>query len=341
MHIKKWLPLDGDTIMTQEGFLLNVFGYEHPKGRVFSFLKYIPSTFKDLFNIRLLERTWRYGGIELFRAEKLYTAKNYKKFLEVFKENFPDYVYFCPFRKKEIISTPITHVKEVFVPRECLQALLKTKCRDKLQNLTLNFIALVSEASGVPLDDFGVHGSIALNMHSEESDIDIVIYGGENFRKVESAINTLVKDGVLSYVFNNRIDAARRFKGRYMDRIFMYTAVRKPEEIDVKYGEHDYHPIAPVKFKCKVNDDSQSMFRPATYGIENYSPSDQRSELPKDMIPQRVVSMIGCYRNVARKGEEIRVSGMLERVENTKTGDTFYQVVVGSAVNEEEYIWPT
>lgn len=340
MPLNKWLPLDGDSIITQEGFLLNVFGYEHPEGRVFSFLKYIPSTFKDLFNIRLLERTWKYMGIELFRAEKLYTAKNYKAFLKVFKENFPDYVYFCPFRKKEIISTPITRVKEIFVPRERLQVLLKTQCRDKLQNMTLSFISLVSDASGVPLDDFGVHGSIALNMHSEESDMDIVVYGGENFRRVEAAINKLVRDGILSYVFNNKIDAARRFKGRYLGKIFMYTAVRKPEEINVRYGEHSYNSINPVRFRCKVNDDSQSMFRPAIYGIENYSPLNKRSELPKEMIPKRVVSMIGCYRNVARKGEDIKVSGMLERVENTQTGDTFYQVVVGSAVSEEEYIWP-
>jgi predicted nucleotidyltransferase len=40
--------------------------------------------------------------------------------------------------------------------------------------------------------------------------------------------------------------------------------------------------------------------------------------------------MIGCYRNVARKGQQIEVSGMLERVENTKTGKVTYQVVVGT-----------
>jgi len=50
--------------------------------------------------------------------------------------------------------------------------------------------------------------------------------------------------------------------------------------------------------------------------------------------------MIGCYRNVARKGQHIEVSGMLERVENTKTGKITYHVVVGTAESEEEYIWP-
>jgi predicted nucleotidyltransferase len=49
--------------------------------------------------------------------------------------------------------------------------------------------------------------------------------------------------------------------------------------------------------------------------------------------------MIGCYRNVAKRGSKIEVSGMLERVENVKTGEIFHQVVVGTGINEDEYIW--
>jgi predicted nucleotidyltransferase len=336
----KWVPLDGDTFVTREGFILNVFGYEHPEGRVFSFLKYIPSKFKELFNTRFLNRTWRYGETELFRAEKLYTAKNYQTFLEVFRKNFPDYVYFCPFRQKEVISTPLNRIVAVYVPREVLHSLLKAKRRDKLQGMTLDFIELVSGASGVPVEDFGVHGSLALNMHSAESDIDIVVYGGLNFRKVEAAVDKLVKEGLLAYVFNNRLDAARRYKGRYSGKIFMYNAVRKPEQVTSKYGEHKYEQVFPVRFRCRVKNDGEAMFRPAIYKIEDYRPLDSRSALSRDMVPETVVSMIGCYRNVARKGEEVEVSGILERVENTGTGEAYYQVVVGTAESEEEHIWP-
>ena len=94
--LKSWVPADGDTFTTREGFIFNVFGYEHPPNRVFAFLKYIPAKFKSLFNIDFLERTWKYAKTELFRAEKLYTARNYQIFLETFRKNFPEYVYFCP-----------------------------------------------------------------------------------------------------------------------------------------------------------------------------------------------------------------------------------------------------
>ncbi len=337
--LKQWVPADGDTFITKEGFIFNVFGYEHPENRVFAFLKYIPSSFKSLFQIDFLERAWKLGLLKLFRAEKLYTAQNYQKFIETFKKNFPNYVYFCPFREKEVISAPLDSIKQVYVPRECLKLIAKRKRKDSLQKLTLEFIGLLSSESGISLEDFGVHGSVALNMHTIESDIDLVVYGSRNFRKLEQTLQKLVETGMLSYVFNNRLDAARKFKGRFKGKIFMYNAVRKPEEINVKYGVYRFKPLKPVKFSCTVKDDSEAMFRPAIYKIEDYKPSSSSSSLPREEAPEAVVSMIGCYRNVAKKGDKIGVSGMLERVENIETGESHYQVVVGTGVNEEEYIW--
>jgi len=334
------VPADGDTFTTKEGFILNVFGYEHPDDRVFAFLKYIPSKFKELFQVDFLKRTWELEKTQLFRAEKLYTSQNYQSFVESFRNNFPSYVYFCPFRGKEVISAPLNSVLKVYVPRDCLVSLTELERRDNLQEKTLNFISLLSRESGIAVEDFGVHGSVALNMHSPKSDIDIVVYGSQNFRILEKTIEKLVEAGKLCYVFSNRLDAARRFKGRYLNKIFMYNAIRKPEEVKSKYGLFKYAPVAPVKFQCVVTDDSEAMFRPAIYKIKNYEPVDSASVLSNEKLPDLVVSMIGCYRNVAKQGSKIRVSGTLERVQNVERGNVFHQVVVGTATSEEEYIWP-
>jgi predicted nucleotidyltransferase len=336
----EWVPADGDTFVTRDGFIFNTFGYEHPDERVFAFLKYIPAKFKALFNVQMLERTWKYGETQLFRAEKLYTAKNYKTFIEAFRKNFPDYVYYCYLRNKELITAPLNVIARVFVPKDRLAALMQVKKPDKLQKLALELISLLSEASGVGLDDFGIHGSIALDMHAPESDIDFVVYGSENFRVVEETIAEQVNAGKLSYIVSNRLDAARKFQGRYKDKIFMYNATRKPEEVKTRYGMARFSSIDPIRFQCTVSDDTEAIFRPATYKITNYKPLDAQSELQLDKIPDRVVSNIGCYRNVARQGSEIKVAGQLERVEEIKTGAVHYQVVVGTATSEEEYIWP-
>jgi uncharacterized protein len=319
---------------------MNTLGYEHPEGRVFAFLKYIPAEFMELFHVEMLERTWQFGGKKLFRAEKLYTAANYHSFIETFRKNFPDYLYFCPFRNKELISAPIKNIDQVFVPKDCLQEIFKLKQFDRIQTLALELIGLLSKESGVMLNHFGMHGSIALNMHSEESDIDFVVYGTGNFRVVEETIDRLVEAGTMKYIFGNKLDRARKFKGKYKDKIWMFTATRLPEEVTEKYGEFRFVPQVPLKFQCTVADDSEAIFRPAIYRLKNYTQSDENSKLPAEKIPTSILSNIGCYRNVARSGDKIKVSGMLEKVESVKTGAATYQVVVGTATSEEEQIWP-
>lgn len=288
----------------------------------------------------MLKRTWLYRGTKLFRAEKLYTAQNYQTFIQAFRENFPDYIYYCPFRSKELISAPLSSIETVFVPRQCLRTLRKVEKPDELQSSALELLSLISKQSGVELTDFGIHGSIALNMHAPESDMDFVVYGSENFRIVEQTISELVNLGKLSYTAGNRLEAARRFQGRYKGKIWMYNSTKQPEEPINTYGLYRYIPLAPIRFQCSVTDDTETMFRPATYKIGDYKPADANSEIQFDKVPDRVVSNIGCYRNIARKGSEIKVAGTLERAESVKDGDSFYQVVVGTATSEEEYIWP-
>ncbi|MCK4885303.1 nucleotidyltransferase domain-containing protein, partial [Candidatus Bathyarchaeota archaeon] len=232
MVTKDWIPRDGETLLTKEGFIFYVFGYEHPENRVFAFLKYIPSTLAHHFPIRFLKQKWKLGNIELFRPEKLYTSQNYQKFLETFRKNFPHYLYCCPFRRdKEVLSVPLDHIKKMYLPGECLQAIFKKEKKDAIQNETVELVSLLSEKSEVPIQDFGIHGSVGLNMHSEYSDIDLVVYGSENFKKLESAVNQLADEGVFSYVCTKKIDYARKHRGRYNDRRFVYNAVRKYEEI--------------------------------------------------------------------------------------------------------------
>lgn len=206
--------------------------------------------------------------------------------------------------------------------------------------MTLDLIELLSKASNVPFEDFGVHGSVALNMHSSKSDLDTVVYGEENFRKVEKAVSQLVHEGILSHQSNNRLDSARRFKGRFRGLTFMYTAIRKPHEINTKHGDRKFLPVKPVRFTAVVEDERESMFRPAIYGIRDYETTQQDENVSDCTIPSQVVSMIGCYRNVARKGDRIQVSGMLEKVENIRTQEEYRHVVVGTGTSEDEFICP-
>ncbi len=338
--MRAWVPRDGDTFVTRDGFVFYVFGYDHPKSRVLSFLKYIPSKLEPHFPIRFLRQKWKLGEVELARPEKLYTAPNYQKLLETFRSRFSQYVYFCPHLGKEVMSVPLSLIQQIYVPKECLQKLFELKRKDSLQKLALELISFLSIESKVPLDDFGIHGSIALNMHTARSDIDVVVYGSRNFRSLEKAINKLVEEERMKYVFTRRVDRARKHRARYKNELFVYNAVRKVGEMNIRYGNHKYIPKRDVTFSCEVIDDDEAMFRPAIYQIKNYQPLNPASKLTENEVPERVVSMIGYYRNVAKCGQGANVSGMLERVENVETGQTSHQVVIGTGRREDEYIRP-
>ena len=340
LMLGEWTPVDGDTFVTKEGFILNTFGYEHPPDRVTAFLKYIPASFRTLFKVKYLTRTWRYEGNELFRAEKLYTAHNYQAFLQTLERNFPDYVYACPFRGKEIISVKLSSISRVYVPSACLADIHRTRCRSGFQEDTLGLVDLLSVRSGVPTERFGVHGSIALGMSTAESDIDLVVYGSENFRRIETSVGRLVEEGTLEYAASNRLDELRRCKARYRDKVFMYNAVRSKDEIRNDYGKFRFTPVSRVSFDCVIEDDREAMFRPSVFRIGECELAGGNAAIERSEIPRYVVSMIGCYRNVARTGDRVKVTGVLERVENMKTGEFSLQVVVGSGTHEDEHVWP-
>jgi predicted nucleotidyltransferase len=100
--MKTWVPLDGDTILTSDNFIFYTFGYEHPPHRIFAFLRYIQSTYRSPFPLRFLQKQWKLGTVKLSRLQRLYAAKD-----------FPNYLYFCPFHQREVISRQSTSLKRL------------------------------------------------------------------------------------------------------------------------------------------------------------------------------------------------------------------------------------
>lgn len=333
-----WTPMDGDAFLTHDGFIFYTFGYEHPENRVFAFIKYIPSKHQKLFPIEYLPTRWKLGSSELIRPRHLYSASNFKKYVQAFRRNYPDYLYHCPYREKEVICPECRTIKRVYKPRARLKALLEKKDRNRLENLALELIDSLSKASNVSKHDFGVHGSIALGMATNQSDIDLVVYGADNFRRLETTMRKLGQQPSLTHIAPNRGATNGILRGKFREKLFVCTAVRKVEETSSVYGAFTYSAVAPLKLQCRVTDDSETMFRPAMYGIGDCQPLNQNIQIESDHMPSVAVSMIGLYRNIARKDDYIEVSGVLEQVEELRTGKTSFQLVVGSGTTQREYM---
>ena len=72
MKISDWqYPRDGDIIVTDDFFIFYIMGYDHPKDRVISYLKYIPVKVKNYFNLEWIPHIWQFLSREYVRPKKL------------------------------------------------------------------------------------------------------------------------------------------------------------------------------------------------------------------------------------------------------------------------------
>lgn len=335
MKIKKdWLPRDGDVILTKDNLIMYTFGYDHPKNKVISYLKYIPEALIKYFKISFLEHKWKFRDIIMRRPQELYTPKNFQSIINTFKNDYPQYLYYSPFLQKEVFTVPYEYIEEIFIPKERLQRLLRKEKLDSHESLAIELIEYLSRESMVPINELGIHGSTSYEMHSPTSDIDIAVYSRQNFLKVKEAVQKLVEKGIVKRAIKIPTDAYRLNRGIYKETDFVFNAIRNVEETRNEYGLYKYNHIKTIEFKCEISRDIESVFRPAIYGIEDIEILNDSIDLELHQIKQ-VVSMIGEFRGICEKGEKIQGVGMLEKVINQENSEIFYRVVIGSGKGKE------
>jgi predicted nucleotidyltransferase len=332
---------DGDILVTKQGLIFYSFGYTHPPTRVIAYLKYVPKVLSDLFNLTYQTTEWKNGNQVLVRPTALYSPNNFHHILNTFKNHFPEFLYDSPFHGKMLVAIPLTSIQYIHTPHQSLTTLNQQESLDSLQTLALELIQLLATSSQVSPSHFGIHGSLAIGIHSDFSDIDLSIYGGNAFRQVHQSIATLVQQGHLTYLYEDETDPLRLNKGVFKGKKFVINAIRSRKELTGTYGQYRYQVIRPLHFKATIRDDSESVFKPALYHITNYQPLNAASHLPSTILPDTIISMIGRYRNIAGNGCSIEAAGNLEKIIELDNNNIRYRVVVGSAsLGVEEYLWP-
>jgi len=322
---------DGDAVVTVHGFIFYIFGYQHPEGGYDAFLKYVPEVYADRIDLEWLPVRWRRRGMTLLRPRMLYSPENYKGLIDSFKRSFPEYVRYSSTLNRHLIYVPEELIAEVYTPSRELLRLRRRGPGDELEARALRLIGLISEVSGVSEGFLGIHGSIALGMHHEGSDIDIAVYGAENFRRVQRCLLKLEEAGLLELLRRGEVEVRRMNRGLFEDVPFVVNAVRRFSEIDRR--PKTYRPLGVVEGRGRVANSPESVFRPAIYRVEEFNPLG--GEVEGDVT--ELASMIGEHRGLLKAGEGFRVRGVLEEV---RCGDErWLRVVIGSAL-EGEYLKP-
>ena len=332
--MKKYPPKyrEGDFIESIEGLIFDVKGLVHPPNKVVAFVRYIQDPEGDR------ER----DGV---RYRKVYSLVERGTFL---RKHFPYYLIYDPVFGEELIEVPIKRVVRHYSPSYKL-AELRSRSGLGLRTLeekVLDLVNFLVDSTHVPRDKFGVSGSVMVGMMSASSDVDLIVYGLENAKKVDQALTnhfgenkslkkyslemlkTLYKsrckeNGVSfeDYVFHEQ---RKTFQGFFHETEFFVRYVKDRDEFEETYGKYVYASMGQAKIKGVVTEDSDALFTPCSYGVANVNVIEGAFAGPISTI----VSFRGRFCQQVFKGERIVASGKLEKV--IHYGNTRYRLILGN-----------
>lgn len=159
---------DYDYIQTFDDIIFIVRGDDHPIKSVHCTPIYIPSKNGDHIN--------KETGQKFIKKVDEYPTPD-----SVVAKLHPEYFPFLNDIKNTYII-PVSDIKKVFHPREKTKEILKDNDIDLVWKNIIKTISFISE---IPLEDIGIYGSRLLGLGNKNSDVDIVIYGFDNFKKLK------------------------------------------------------------------------------------------------------------------------------------------------------------
>ncbi|MBA7610827.1 hypothetical protein ES703_18041 [subsurface metagenome] len=159
--------IEGYYIESAEGLLFAVKGAVHPPEVVTAYMRYVPDPKGE-----------RRRGRRRYR--RLYGFEEQEQLL---RENCPACLFFDPVFGERLQGLPRDHIVRYYDPCLKLACLRENKSRGglgALEEKAVDFAVLLAERSGVLIRSIGISGSILVDLHTPDSDIDLVVYGSEN-----------------------------------------------------------------------------------------------------------------------------------------------------------------
>ncbi len=323
--------LEGQFVWTNDDLVFEVKGIRHPPSRIIAYLRYIP---RDSGS-RVSSTGQHYTKIADL-AQKIHFLETYCR----------SYLWYSPVHHRVLQSVRVQDVKRILDPVRCLNlARLKGPSSAILRN-AVRLCQLIVESTNLDWDDLGITGSLLTGLSTDQSDIDIVVYGRRsavelhNFLADTSAGNVLrpysgqqLREHVrfrwsrLPQFLREKlvpIEERKKFQGHFGNTEVYIRAVMHTSDVGSSFGDLIYTPVCTVIVQCIIDDASNALFTPCEYRVTTVSGPPV----------SRLVSYRGRFCEHAVEGEVVQVRGTLERVYDTRTESEELWVVMGNSPSD-------
>ena len=147
-----------------------------------------------------------------------------------------------------------------------------------------------------------------------------------NREELQTLFDFRSKDTNMSFEDFARVEERKAFQGKFMETDYFVRFVKDWDEAGEKYGDVCYKNSGYAKITATVADDSEALFTPCTYRIENVKVLDG----PELEPIREIVSFRGRFCEQARTGEGIVAQGKVEHVSDTRRHREFYRLILGN-----------
>jgi predicted nucleotidyltransferase len=343
---------DRDATIMSEGMIFRVYGYSHPLNAFVCDAEYAPAKIFKSTNPKALRAT----------GEQVYYKFYSDEGIRFMHAKYPQYTIFYKPLQKLLVGVSQHQIWKTRIPNEILQQLMQEPAKDSLHEALQKLSNLILEDSGLSLSSFGVFGSFLHGFyHPKLSDLDLIIYGGKEFRKLCETLEVMYKErgsplqnefGSIEAIKNKQWAFINYHPKEYVwhqKRKTIYVLFRdkqssrtiKTEFEPVKnWNEirNEYDPETRIlkkgwiKAVVRITDDQDAAFMPSIYHIEPIK--FLQGEKVQDI--RRIISYIEEFRIQVQRDEKVYVEGNLEQV-NTST-DSYHQITLTYAPRYYEQV---
>lgn len=311
---------DRDYILDNNGNYLKVVGDYHPQNDIISYVKYFP----DKLGKRMIKGK-RYG----------YNSFVSKSFAILSNQN--ERFVFSKYHGGILTCTKKKDISKHFSCSEKIKWIYQNKEYYQNSDVGVEMIAFLSAVENeIPVGGLGVTGSFLIDCFNETSDIDLVCYGSDAYKKVTELFQN--KSIVLPYenefavnLYNRRMmhlasadfekiikQERRKIQGLTVNKNIHINCQPLRDKSDRFFENITMVEVGEISCIAEITGDEQGMYSPAYFSIKVIDIIDSLFSGALEMKTKITcfISFIGVYAGCFRQGDRVYLEGKLVQLMN-------------------------
>jgi predicted nucleotidyltransferase len=328
--------IEGDYIETKkDNLFFDVKGLFHPNDYIICYIRFFP----DIEGERIKND---------IKFKKVYQLGDRYALL---RESYPKYLFFSKELDLEVQGVKKKDIKEIYTPRNFFKNLSEKKNLTNIEIRSKELCEFLISQGNISEDSIGITGSAMVGLNTEDSDIDIIVYGTETSLKLHERLEQIFESSDKIRKYNKeeykahyewrvggsdihfedflRSEQRKQHQGKFMEHDFFIRYIKSPKDWKGNF-------LGRIKLKAKISNSKKSIFTPCSYKINPQKILESTLKLKDVNLNDinEVSSFRGRFCEQAKEGENVLIEGKLEKV-NFKNTIEYYRILLTDQIKDK------